>query len=84
VEHLSVIEFDLIKDRCDPFENPPDVLEEKMNAWKRCFTDVLRDSPSKDRKFLRWRIVHTQIFAVPQTYDIVENGELEVFPRIPL
>jgi hypothetical protein len=83
-EHLSVVEFDLVKDRSSPFEYPPDVLEGEMNAWKRGFTDVLKDSPSKDRKHLRWRIVHTNPFAMTQNYDIVESGESEVFSRTSL
>jgi len=78
------VEFDLTEDRVGPFEYPLDVLEEKMNAWKRGLTDVLRDSPSKDRKFLRWRIVYRRAFAVPQSYGILKSGELEVFPRTSL
>ena len=73
------MEFDLIEERC-MFEHPLDVLEEKMNAWKRGLTEVLRDSPSKDRKFLRWRIIYRQTLVVPPGFDIVKNGEMEVFP----
>jgi len=75
-EHLSVVEFDLVESQEKRSDQPQDVLEEKMNVWKRGFADVLKDSPSKDRKFLRWRIVYTN--------DIMENGELEVFPRTSL
>jgi len=78
------VEFDLTEDRIPRFEYPLDVLEEKMNAWKRGLTDVLSDSPSKGRKFLRWRIVYRQYFTVPKSYCILKSGELEVLPRTSL
>ena len=86
-EHLAIIEVDLIEHKCWPFYDPLDVLEEKRNAWKRGFIDILKDSPSKDRKFLRWGVAHTRSYPgpnLPQSYDIVEKGELEVSPDTSL
>jgi len=88
-KHLAVVEVDLIEDHCGPFKDPPDVLEEKRNAWKRGFIDVLKDSPSKDRKFFRWWIAHTRWIPRPNlppssSYDVVEKGELEVSPDTSL
>lgn len=81
-KHLAVVEVDLICNLDSPFRYPPDVLEEERDAWKSGFIDVLKNSPAKDRKFLRWRTAHTR--SSPKIYDVVENGELEVFAKTSL
>lgn len=50
--------------------------ETEMKAWKKHLIEVLEDSPSKERKFLRWRVYETQ--------EVVEEGELEVLPGTSL
>ena len=52
-----------------------------LKAWKKRTIQVLKDSPSVERKFLRWK-VHKRI-----THDMreaVEKGELEVGLDLPL
>jgi len=55
-----------------------------LEAWKRYLVEVLRDSPSKERKFLRWRVrEHWNHGFIWYTID-VEEGELEVLPETSL
>jgi len=86
--HLAVVDIDLIEYLDSPFGSPPEVVEDRVDDWKRGFIDVLKNSSSKDRKFLRWRIVHTSVYRRPDSpmkgYDIVASGELEVFPETSL
>ena len=64
----------------DPFEDK-DWLGER-ETWKAGLIDVLKNSPSKGRKFLRWNI--TEICQDPSDSSyfrkFVEAGELEVLP----
>ena len=57
----------------------PGVLA-RLEVWKTGIVDVLKSSPSKDRKFLRWNVarssrVHSDICYVRED---VEAEELEV------
>jgi hypothetical protein len=76
-ENLVVIEIDFIY---GDYEEPGDAPDERQEAWKRDFVDVLKNSPSQDRKFLRWRTTRGEW----QRYDVVASGELEVFPGTSL
>lgn len=60
--------------------------EEARETWKRELISLLKDSPSADRKVLRWKIV--QSYPHPRragrAYDVVETEELEVSPKTSL
>lgn len=55
-------------------------------AWKRNLINVLRDSPSTERKLLRWKVVESEMPNVSGnsarqiTPEGTEGGELEVSP----
>jgi len=57
--------------------------EVDLNAWKACLIEILKNSPSKERKLFRWRTYtgrrHQGFGAGLQV--ISEEGELEVFPE---
>jgi len=58
--------------------------ETDLNVWKRHVVEILKDSPSKEHKFLRWEVYETRrspygIFG--GTKVILEEGELEVLPE---
>ena len=44
---------------------------------KKEFISLLKDSPSSDRKYLRWKVVQRRL-GTDRAYDVVENEELEV------
>lgn len=77
---LSVVELRV----ADPFAQSSDSMA-KLETWKTRIVDVLKDSPSKDRKFLRW----SNSRAYPKSYcasyddEAVVAGELEVLPGPP-
>lgn len=48
--------------------------------WKIHLIRVLKESPSKERKFLRWKVSGSRMDCGVAEY-IVENGELEVLPE---
>ena len=60
---------------------PPDELA-RLEAWKPRFIDVLKNSPSKNRKFLRWNLVRLTMQPGDPRYmwEVLEAGELEVLP----
>jgi len=58
-----------------------DLLEGGQKAWKRGLIDVLKKSPSKERKFLRWRFIATRSYSDYPRSRVLEKGELEVFPE---
>ena len=60
----------------------PELLR-KRKAWKAGLIDVLKNSPSKDRKFLRWNFVQIEQ-SVYGSYvrKVVGTGELEVPPKL--
>jgi hypothetical protein len=51
------------------------------DAWKQGFIEVLKNSPSKDRKFIRWRAIHKYRGTNPVRllYKVWDSGEMEVF-----
>lgn len=61
-------------------------IKTDLKAWTLHMVQVLKDSPSKECKFLRWKISDTQAYrGVPGcNYVVVEKGELEVLPEISL
>ena len=61
--------------------------ETDLKTWKRRVIEVLKDSPSKDRKFLRWRVYENQRHphSISRgTQVVLEEGELEVLPETSL
>ena len=52
-----------------------------LETWKRHLIEVLKDSPSKERKFLRWKVTEVPNFTYPHHDVVVEVGELEVLPE---
>jgi len=93
LKHLAVAELDFTT---SPFHAVgPDTaksdhykaqVEMDLKAWKACLVEILKDSPSKERKFLRWKVYKSQrhhgISRGAQV--VVEEGELEVFPETSL
>ena len=81
-EHLAVVEINLIELHGCPPETPPGLLKERRRVWKKGLVDVLKSSPSKERKFLRWRV--TRDFPRSNLEKTLEKGEFEVFPETSL
>ena len=81
-EHLAVVEINLIEYYGGASETPPGVFKERRRAWKKGLVDVLKSSPSKERKFLRWTV--TRDFSRITLENTLEKGELEVFPETSL
>lgn len=82
LKYLAIVGVDL-SERKD--NEPPETVQER-EIWRRELISILKDSPSKDRKILRWRVV--QSYRHPGTirllYDVVEDEELEVLPEASL
>jgi len=76
-KNLSVVEVDLAE--LDRFSRSPDVLAQ-LEAWKTGIVDVLKNSPSKDRKFLRWNVAQIGQALSDDCYvrRVVEAEVLEV------
>jgi hypothetical protein len=80
LKYLTVVDVDLEEEK--DYE-PPDAAgwENARKIWKRKLIDLLRDSPSTERKFLRWKISQSYPRADGgrgRAYDVVESEELEV------
>lgn len=93
LKHLAVLEIDLTaslfaKDELDTAESERRRAQIKidLNAWKTHLIQGLRDSPSKERKFVRWKASeeYTPSPVLERNLVVVESGELEVFPEKPL
>ena len=54
-----------------------------LKEWAGLLIPVLKASPSKERKFLRWKF--SQIYSNPMELAVgaVRNRELEVLPETP-
>ena len=78
--NLSVVEIRLTGHREDPR-----FLEER-EVWKAGLIDVLKNSPSKDRKFLRWNLVqiYRRLADNRLIHEVVEAEVLEVLPESSL
>lgn len=74
LKHLAVINVDLAYE-CGPHG---DWVRPMRANLKKEFISILKDSPSTDRKFLRWKVVRsTDPFH--RTHEVVEDQEVEVF-----
>ena len=60
--------------------------EVELNAWKACPIEILKDSPSRERKFFRWKVYKgRRHHGFDNGVQVVnEEGELEVFPETSL
>ena len=83
-KNLSVVEIHL-SDSQSNSERLPDTLAE-LETWKTCLIDVLKSSPSKERKFLRWNVAQRVLRSadVPYVWEVLRAGELEVLSGPPL
>ena len=61
-------------------------METDLKAWKVHLIQILKDSPSKERKFSRWKVSESQLYCdiSEDIVIVVEDGELEVLPETPL
>ena len=57
--------------------------EVDLRVWKRRLIEILKASPSKERKFLRWVVCEREKSCGLLKYirEVLEEGELEVFPE---
>ena len=80
-EHLAAVEIRLYENQDS--RTPLCVWEERRRVWKRGLIEILKNSPSKERKFLRWTVTST---SGPFGYRerISKSGELEVYPGTSL
>ena len=58
-----------------------DKRETFLKEWTGLLIPVLKDSPSKERKFLRWKFSEIRRFCIRGYTGVVENGKLEVLPE---
>ena len=60
-----------------------DKQEALLKEWTGLLIPVLKDSPSKERKFLRWML--SEIYPYPRRPTIsTKSRELQVLPETPL
>jgi len=92
LRHLSVVDLDFTT---SPFYTDAGTAQSELYkaqaktdliTWKAYLIEVLKDSPSKERKFLRWKVYEDQRRrGIPRGgHVVVEEGELEVFPETSL
>ena len=60
--------------------------EELLEGWKKLLIQVLKDNPSEERKFLKWKFtesIRTRVCEDPAYMPtiVTKNGELEVLPK---
>ena len=85
LKHLAVVDADL--DEEQDYKQPIAVDWEKARKiWKGKLISLLKDSPSMDRKVLRWKVTQSYYDGefLRRRYSIVENEELEISPETPL
>lgn len=82
LKHLAIIDLNLYEET----ELPKVDREQTRKTWKREFIGLLKDSPSPDRRILRWKVVQGRLCHLNGRfeYDVVEAEELEVFPETSL
>ena len=82
LRYLTVVDAELEKavDR----ERSPNSDKER-NMCRRELISLLKDSPSTERKFLRWKIAQSyqRTDGPGWVYHVVTNKELEVLPETP-
>ena len=89
LERLAIVGLDFFASpfRADEVGKANDELyaariETDLKAWKERLIEVLKDSPSKERKLLRWEVCEKRRSYSFGYLDVVlEEGELEVLPE---
>ena len=81
LNHLAIVDIDL-EQGSEPHDSE---WQETRASWKRDLIGLLKDSPSTDRKVLRWKVVQRRLLAhgAGNAYDVVENEEIEVPHKAP-
>ena len=76
LEHLTVVDASLEEEN-EPHDSD---WEETREGWKRDLISILKDSPSKDRKVLKWKVIQRRSLThvAGNIYDVAENEEFEV------
>ena len=64
------------------FDAGKEKLKKGLTIWKAHLIQILKDSPSEERKFLRWKLVESLWFLGKDI--VVMAGELEVLPETSL
>lgn len=88
LKHLAIVEIDLsrllsCRMASDPTHDPNWVeMKKGLVVWKTHLIQVLKDSTSKERKFLRWKLIGSLWFVAKGV--VLEAGELEVLPETSL
>lgn len=80
-KHLSVVEI-IDLDWSKPSWESPNLLK-KRKAWEAGLIDVLKNSSSKDRKFLRWSLTQLKLRHVDHCWvrEVMGTEVLEVLPE---
>jgi len=78
LEHLAVVNVELEERKAREPADAADRVKARM-IWKRELVGLLKDSPSTERKILRWKIAQSSLRT--RTYEVVEDEELEVSPE---
>ena len=93
LKHLAVVDVELMHViGRSVLERSSDVGRQWMRGletWRRELISLLKDSPSTERKFLRWKITISHLVLETTgnrnwVHAIMANEELEVFPDTPL
>ena len=81
LKHLAVVDVEL--DEALDYEPPNAVARE---TWKQELISLLKNSPSAERKFLRWKVAQSYMRTDGRgrVYEVVVNEKLEVLPETPL
>ena len=90
-KHLAVVDLNFLvspsypekisKANCRRFRTE---AEMSLKVWKGSVIEVLKDCPSKDRKFLRWRLYESERCLGTSWATLVQEGELEALPGVSL
>lgn len=85
LKHLAVVDVELEEGKG---REPADELEreKRRKVWKGELISLLKDSPSTERKFLRWKITQSYLRTDGRgrAFEVMLNEELEVLPETPL
>jgi len=81
LEHLAVVDVELE----EALDHEPATAVSRA-TWKRELISLLKNSPSAERKFLKWKIAQSYMRADGRgrVYEVVVNEKFEVLPETPL
>jgi hypothetical protein len=89
LKHLAVVDIDFIivlpyPKNSTEWELDMAQTETELEAWRRQLIKVLKDSSSKERKFLRWKVYaydSQRCHSISGGSRVAVEGELEVLPE---